>query len=103
MGHLIDSASNNHQRFVHGDAGQPGGEPRFFLEAVEMEENLVKRFLHNIFGILAIIHDSLRHGKNSAFVTNNQLFERPRIATLCGSHQHAVGVFIHIMSPKVCG
>jgi hypothetical protein len=71
------------------------------LKVVEVKENLVKRLLHNIFGIIRTIRDSLRHGKNSSSVTKNQLFERPRIPALCGSHQDAVGVFVHTTLAKL--
>ena len=60
----------------------------------------MKRLLHNILGILAIIRYSLRHGKNSPSVTNNQFFDGPSISMPCGRHQHAVGVFIHITRMK---
>jgi hypothetical protein len=66
-----------------------------------VKENFVKRLLYNIFSILPIIRYSLRHRKNSPFVTKNQLFESPCIPTLCGSHQHAVGVFIHTTRTKL--
>jgi hypothetical protein len=94
-------STQQHEGFIHGDARQPSREPRLFLKVVEVKEDLVKRFLHNIFGILPIIRYSLRNGEDSPFVTKNQLVESLCISTLCGSHQHAVGVFIHITRPKL--
>src|ERR1700686_4411490 len=94
-------SAQQHQGFIHGDARQPGRESRLFFEGVEVKENFVKRLLHNIFGIFPIICYSLRHRQNSPFVTKNQLFESSCIPTLCGSHQPAVGVFIHTTRTKV--
>jgi hypothetical protein len=71
------------------------------LKVVEVEENLVKRLLHNIFGIIPTIRYPLRHGENSSFVTKNQLFESLCIASLRRSHQHTVGVLIHITCTKL--
>jgi hypothetical protein len=56
------------------------------LKLAEVEESLVKTVLDNIFGILAVIRYPLRQGKNSPFVTKNQLLEGMRISALCGSH-----------------
>jgi hypothetical protein len=85
---------------IHGDACQPSRKLRLFLKVAEVEENLVKTVLHNIFCVLAVIRYPQRHGKNSPFVTKNQFLEGMRIPALCGSHKRAVGVLAYITSTK---
>src|SRR5258708_20020060 len=60
-----------------------------------MKESLVKTFLRNIFGILPVKRNALRHRQNSLPMTKNQFLESLRISALCRSHQRAVGVFVY--------
>src|SRR4029077_9390094 len=89
-----------HEGFIHGDACQPGGKLRLFLEGVEMKEGLVKALLRDIFSILAVFRYALRHGKNSLLVARNQFLEYLRIPNLCGSHQLDVGDFVDVARAK---
>ena len=87
--------AQQHERFIHGDARQPSGEPRLFLKGIEMKEGLVKTLLGYIFSILAIIRYPLRRGENSVLVANNQFFESSRISAPGGNHQRTVRVFVY--------
>src|SRR5258708_26273241 len=85
-------STEQHERFIHGDACQPSREPRLFLKPVEVKEGFVETFLRHIFRILPVIGYPLLHGENSLLVTKNQFFESLSVSALCGSHQRAVGV-----------
>jgi hypothetical protein len=83
-------APKQHKRLIHSDTRQPSGELRFSLKIAEMKEGFVETFLYHVFGVLSVVGYSLRHGKNSAFVTNNQLLEGMGRSSLCGCHQCVV-------------
>src|SRR5713101_4013205 len=88
-------SAQQHERFIHGDAGQPTGEPRLFLKGAEVKEGLLKTLLGHIFGILPVIRYPLRHGKNSLLVTKNQFLKSLCISALCGSDQRGVRVSVY--------
>jgi len=93
-------STEQHERFIHGDACQPSREARLFLEGVEMKEGLVEALLYYIFGIFPVIRYPSRHGENSLLVTKNQSLESLLISALCGSDQRAVGVFVYATSTR---
>jgi hypothetical protein len=62
-------SAQQHECFIHDDGSQPRRESRFFLKAIEMKKSLMKTLLHHIFGILPVVRNPLRRGKDSSFVT----------------------------------
>ena len=45
------------QRRIDGDACQPGGKPRSFIEILDMGEGIQKTVLHCVFGVFAVSRD----------------------------------------------
>src|SRR5438309_8582903 len=103
LGQAFDNSTpstEQHERFIHGNAGQPSREPGPLLKGVEMKEGLVKTLLRHILSIFPVIRNALRHGEHSLPVTKNQFLESLRISALCGSHQRAVRVLIYTGSTR---
>jgi hypothetical protein len=59
----VNHMSESHQRFVNGDLGQPGAEPRLRMELPNVLKGFQHRLLGHVFGVGPIkAREALRQG-----------------------------------------
>jgi hypothetical protein len=72
-----------HQGSIDGDAGQPRRKPGIAIEALEMNEGLLKRLLDYVFRILVVPHHLPCYAKDRVCGLFAKDLERSRIPTFC--------------------
>src|SRR6202041_2295835 len=75
------------QRRIDGDACQPGGKSRSFIEILDMGEGIQKTILHCIFRVFPISHDPMNDTEDFFDMAFAKLSERGSSSSLGGSYQ----------------
>jgi hypothetical protein len=75
------------QRRIDGDAGQPGGKPRSFVEILDMGEGVQKTILQGVLRVFAVSHDPMNDTEDFFDVALAKLSEGGSSSTLGGCYQ----------------
>jgi len=82
--------TQGHERRVHRDSREPGGETGSFLEILDVHESVEERVLERVLRILSIPGDSVSDLKNFIDVTFAEFHERTGTSGLCNGDQHLI-------------
>jgi len=75
------------QRRIDGDACEPGGKPRYFIEILDMGEGIQKTILHCVFRVFAISHDPINDTEDFFDMAFAKLSEGGSSSSLGGCYQ----------------
>src|SRR5262245_9349915 len=77
-----------HEGFINHNPGQPGGKGSLFVEPFEVDERLVKAFLHHIPRVLAVAGYVEGHSQHPRFVAAYEQLESVRLSvSRCGDER----------------
>ena len=78
------------QRFVHGDAGDPGAESRIAAKHVEAGKRTYVGFLHDILGFRVIAQDAARNAEQASVVPRGYGANRGFITLARKAHEFLI-------------